>query len=309
MNRTKVYIAIIITLIFSILFYLFYVRFDVIIGYIAEVIDDYSEKEIIIPTSVINNKLYHFDTVKQTNSFIPYSKNDVRNIYYTVLNNGWDKFTFYCPDEYITCSEDVKALANESDFITTINNYVSPYNSYSKYNTLIIGQNEILLTVDKLYTNSEILLINEEIERIITELEIDRTDVKQKDIKKIHDYLIKTVTYDEEYEEGDIVTTSNKANGALIEKVALCSGYTDAFALFMDKLGIKNFKVSTDNHVWNVIYFNDQWLHVDVTWDDDETNNKTAYYFFLIDTEDLLDKDKTDHSFNQDIFLFCLLFD
>lgn len=303
MNRTKTYIAIIILLIFSILFYLFYVRFDVIIGYIAEVIDDYSVKEIIIPTSTVNNKLYHFDTVKQTNSFIPYSKNDLRDIYYTVLNNGWDKFTFYCPDEYVTCSEDVKALANESDFITTINNYVSPYNSYSKYNTLIIGQNEVLLTVDKLYTNAEILLINEEIERIISELEIDRTNVKQKDIKKIHDYLIKNVTYDEEYEEGDIVTTSNKATGALVEKVALCSGYTDTFALFMDKLGIKNFKISTDNHVWNVIYFNDQWLHVDVTWDDDEVNNKTAYYFFLIDTEDLLDKDKTDHSFNQDLYL------
>lgn len=303
MNRTKTYIAIIILLIFSILFYLFYVRFDVIVGYIAEVIDDYSVKEIIIPTSTVNNKLYHFDTVKQTNSFVPYSKNDLRDIYYTVLNNGWDKFTFYCPDEYVTCSEDVKALANESDFITTINNYVSPYNSYSKYNTLIIGQNEILLTVDKLYTNAEILLINEEIERIISELEIDRTNVKQKDIKKIHDYLIKNVTYDEEYEEGDVVTTSNKATGALVEKIALCSGYTDTFALFMDKLGIRNFKVSTDNHVWNVIYFNDQWLHVDVTWDDDETNNKTAYYFFLIDTEDLLDKDKTDHSFNQELYL------
>lgn len=303
MNRTKAYIAIIILLIFSILFYLFYVRFDVIVGYIAEVIDDYSVKEIIIPTSTVNNKLYHFDTVKQTNSFVPYSKNDLRDIYYTVLNNGWDKFTFYCPDEYVTCSEDVKALANESDFITTINNYVSPYNSYSKYNTLIIGQNEILLTVDKLYTNAEILLINEEIERIISELEIDRTNVKQKDIKKIHDYLIKNVTYDEEYEEGDVVTTSNKATGALVDKIALCSGYTDTFALFMDKLGIRNFKVSTDNHVWNVIYFNDQWLHVDVTWDDDETNNKTAYYFFLIDTEDLLDKDKTDHSFNQELYL------
>lgn len=303
MNRTKTYIAIIILLIFSILFYLFYVRFDVIVGYIAEVIDDYSVKEIIIPTSTVNNKLYHFDTVKQTNSFVPYSKNDLRDIYYTVLNNGWDKFTFYCPDEYVTCSEDVKALANESDFITTINNYVSPYNSYSKYNTLIIGQNEILLTVDKLYTNAEILLINEEIERIISELEIDRTNVKQKDIKKIHDYLIKNVTYDEEYEEGDVVTTSNKATGALVDKIALCSGYTDTFALFMDKLGIRNFKVSTDNHVWNVIYFNDQWLHVDVTWDDDETNNKTAYYFFLIDTEDLLDKDKTDHSFNQELYL------
>ena len=295
--------CIVILLIFSILSYLFYVRFDVIVEYMVEILDNYVDKEIIVPTSVTNNKLYHFDTVKQTNSFIPYSKNDLKDIYYTVLNNGWDKFTFYCPDEYVDCPNDVKELANESDFISTINNYVSPFNSYKKYNTLIINENEISLNVEKLYTNEEISLINSEIDRIILELEIDVNNVVQKDIRKIHDYLVKHVTYDEEYVEGDIAATSNKANGALFDKIALCSGYTDAFAIFMDKLGIKNFKVSTDNHVWNVVYINDQWLHVDVTWDDDEVNDKTAYYFFLIDTQDLLDKDMTDHSFNREIYL------
>lgn len=295
--------CIVILLIFSILSYLFYVRFDVIVEYMVEILDNYVDKEIIIPDSISNNKSYHFDTVKQTNSFVPYSKSDLRDIYYTVLNNGWDKFTFYCPDEYVDCPNDVKALANESDFISTINNYVSPFNSYKKYNTLIINEDEISLNVEKLYTNEEIALINSEIDRIILELGIDVNNVVQKDIRKIHDYLVKHVTYDEEYVEGDVVTTSNKANGALFDKIALCSGYTDAFAIFMDKLGIKNFKVSTDNHVWNVVYINDQWLHVDVTWDDDEVNDKTAYYFFLIDTDDLLDKDVTDHSFNRDIYL------
>ena len=166
MYRTTSYIAIIILLIFSILFYLFYVRFDVIVGYLAKIIDDYSVKEIIIPTSTVNNKLYHFDTVKQTNSFIPYSKNDLRDIYYTVLNNGWDKFTFYCPDEYVTCSEDVKALANESDFITTINNYVSPYNCYSK---------DIILRT----TNGAITLENEDKNYQIENLDVNTTNGKE----------------------------------------------------------------------------------------------------------------------------------
>ena len=303
MNRTKTLVCIVILLCFSIIFYIFCVKFDEICDYLADKIQDLTRGEIIIPETKLYSKEYEFKTVKKTMNFVPMNKNDLKEIYYTVLNNGWESFTFYCPREYVGCAEDVKNLANESEFISTINNYVSPFNSYKKYNTLIIGEDEILLTVEKLYSKQEIELLKQEIDIVLKALEIDKNNIVQKDIRKIHDYLTKTVSYDNEYVEGDIFTISNKANGALINNVALCSGYTDAFALFMDELGIENFKVSTENHVWNVIYFNDQWLHVDVTWDDDEVNNKTTHYFFLIDTVDLLDKDKTDHSFNQELFL------
>ena len=303
MNRTKTLVCIVILLCFSIIFYIFCVKFDEICEYLADKIQDYARGEIIIPETKLYSKEYEFRTVNKTMNFIPMNKDDLRDIYYTVLNNGWESFTFYCPREYVGCAEDVKNLANESEFITTINNYVSPYNSYKKYNTLIIGEDEILLTVEKLYSKEEIELLKTEVNLVLNALEIDKNNIVQKDIRKIHDYLIKTVSYDDNYVEGESVTLSNKANGALIDNIALCSGYTDAFALFMDELGIENFKVSTENHVWNVIYFNEQWLHVDVTWDDDEVNNKTTHYFFLIDTEELLEKDKTDHSFNQELYL------
>lgn len=303
MNRTKTLVCIVIFLCFSIIFYIFCVKFDEICDYLTNVITDLTRGEIIIPETKLYSKDYEFKTVKKTMDFVPMNMDDLREIYYTVLNNGWESFTFYCPREYVTCAEDVKTLANESEFISVINNYVSPYNSYKKYNTLIIGENEILLTVEKLYTTEEIEALKFEVNKIITALEIDKNNIVQKDIRKIHDFLTKLVSYDDEYVEGDPVTTSNKANGALFNNIALCSGYTDAFALFMDELGIENFKVSTDNHVWNVIYFNEQWLHVDVTWDDDEVNNKTTHYFFLIDTAELLEKDLTDHSFNQELYL------
>ena len=303
MNRTKTLVCIVIFLCFSIIFYIFCVKFDEICDYLTNVITDLTRGEIIIPETKLYSKDYEFKTVKKTMDFVPMNMDDLREIYYTVLNNGWESFTFYCPREYVTCAEDVKTLANESEFISVINNYVSPYNSYKKYNTLIIGENEILLTVEKLYTTEEIEALKFEVNKIITALEIDKNNIVQKDIRKIHDFLTKLVSYDDEYVEGDPVTTSNKANGALFNNIALCSGYTDAFALFMDELGIENFKVSTDNHVWNVIYFNEQWLHVDVTWDDDEVNDKTTHYFFLIDTAELLEKDLTDHSFNQELYL------
>ena len=40
----------------------------------------------------------------------------------------------------------------------------------------------------------------------------------------------------------------------------------------MDILNIPNFKVSSKEHIWNVIYYNNAWYHIDVTWDDDEIN-------------------------------------
>ena len=33
----------------------------------------------------------------------------------TVLNNGWESFTFYCPREYVTCAEDVKTAISNNE--------------------------------------------------------------------------------------------------------------------------------------------------------------------------------------------------
>ena len=50
------------------------------------------------------------------------------------------------------------------------------------------------------------------------------------------------------------------------------------------------------------MYINEEWKHVDATWDDDDKNNKTYNSFLLIDTEKLLSLDETEHNFNQSFF-------
>ena len=302
MQRRKILVIIILILLFAICGYLFYVKFDEIVGSYKILLDDVIEKEVIIPETKEYNREYDFDCFKNTTNFTPQNQDDIKNIFYTVLNNGWDKFIFYCPNEYTNCAYDIKAIANESDFITTINNYVHPFNSYKRYNTLITGEDEVLIEIEKLYTDDEIDMLNKMIDDIIIELEINKENVTVEDIKKIHDYIAKVTTYDDNYNKNDTTTISNKANGALVNKVALCSGYTDAFALFMDKLGIKNFKVSTDTHVWNAIYFDGKWTHIDITWDDDEVNENNTYNFFMIDTEEMQKLDITEHFFNEQLY-------
>ena len=50
-------------------------------------------------TPLEKNKYYRerdYKYVKITDNFVPSSKQDILNIYYTVVNSGMDKFTFYC---------------------------------------------------------------------------------------------------------------------------------------------------------------------------------------------------------------------
>ena len=61
------------------------------------------QNEIIIKPSndYTKNKDYAF--VKHTTDFEPDSYSDLINIFYTLLDQGWDEFTFYCPSSYTTC--------------------------------------------------------------------------------------------------------------------------------------------------------------------------------------------------------------
>lgn len=109
--------------------------------------------------------------------------------------------------------------------------------------------------------------------------------------------MINNITYDDDYTKTQD-ENSTTAYGAITTKKSICGGYTDAFAIAMDILNIPNFKVSSKEHIWNAIYYNNTWYHIDVTWDDDEINKNNNTNFFMINTDTLLKKDKKDHDFN-----------
>lgn len=305
MKRTKKLFNILLLLITAMLVYGLVTNYEDISTNIVKIIKKYNRKAIVIPTDTKYHRTYLYDTVSETDNFEPKNINDIKKIYYTVLNNGWKSFTFYCDEEYTSCIDDVKKVANSKndEFISTINNYVSPFNAYKKYNTAITGEDMVQLSVEKLYTDEEINRINNIMDGFLTRNKIDSENVTKSDIKKIHDYIINNVTYDEEYEDSNVITESNKATGALFNKKALCSGYSDAFALFMDKINVPNFEVTSAEHQWNAIYFDNKWYHIDTTWDDDEINKFNTTNFFLINTKELLLKDKKEHNFSTDIFL------
>ena len=70
---------------------------------ILDTIIDYYNK---IPTTLNNNeytKEVDVDFVKLTDDFIANNKDELINIYYTIISSGMQEFTFYCDNGYKEC--------------------------------------------------------------------------------------------------------------------------------------------------------------------------------------------------------------
>lgn len=248
---------------------------------------------------------YKYSFLENTKNFSPHSKQDLINIYYTVINAGKDEFTFYCPDDWSDCLSEVKYLANDQTTLSHINNFVHPYNGFKHIETEYDSVGKITIHVDKIYSKKEIEKLNKEVAKVKAVLE--NKNLSQIDqIKIYHDYIINTSKYDSSRSDENIVKyKSDIAYGPLIEKKGLCGGYTDAMALFLEEMNLQNFKVASENHVWNAVQLNNKWYHLDLTWDDPVTpdgKDLLEYNFFLIDTAKLKEIEKEQHIFSENVY-------
>ena len=290
------------------------------IGFINPITDKLASIVSDEPVLVINDaneytKEYDYLFVQRSDDYIPYSFQDLLNIYYSVINNGWDQFTFYCPDEYTECLSDVSKISGDELILTHLNNYIHPFNSFTNIKTSINENGEITLTIEYLYTDEEIQAINAKADEVLASILTEDMDDYEK-IKTIHDYIVNNTKYDvERNEEETSEYDSYTAYGPLFQGYATCNGYTDLMAIFLTKLGYNNFKVATTpdeisysstGHIWNAVYFEDNWLHIDLTWDDPVSSDGKDYLFhtyFLVSTEAMKEADQgetviEEHNFN-----------
>lgn len=297
-----------ITIILCIILTLCYTYKNDIIKYVIS--NSIQNKTVTLPNEEKNYNNYKFLFVQDTNNFHVKNKQEILNVIYTILNHGLDEFTFYCDKDYENCKKEFSEISNDKILLSTINNLVSPYNSYEKIYFQITEYGEIKLNIDRLYSDDEV----NEIENKISEFEKEYIKSDMSDIDKIkafHDYLINKSSYDKQranaIESGKDISNSisHKANGPLINNIALCSGYSDAMKIYLDKLNIPNYKISNTNHIWNRVYINNEWLHLDLTWDDPITSDGRdilLHKFFLITTEELKKLDSTGHNYNVEYY-------
>lgn len=108
-------------------------------------------------------------------------------------------------------------------------------------------------------------------------------------ILAIHDYLVLNIAYDEDaYRNPKTNESAHYVEGALLNQLAVCSGYASTFQLLLLLEGIPCEYVNTDTHAWNLVQVDEKWYHVDVTWDDpipDKEGRVLYTHFMMTDSE------------------------
>ncbi len=237
------------------------------------------------------------------------NKIELINFIYYALNSGISSTERYIDRRYSNYQNDIDMLTinNGEGFketISLLNNFVHPYNSSNNIKLTYGGDYTIGISINKAYSNDDITAINEIVDKVIKEKLNNNMPTREK-IKIIHDYIIDNAEYDKlKYEnKNDTTYKSNTAYGVLVQGYGTCNGYADAMAIFLDKLNIINYKISNSEHIWNLVYLDGKWYHLDLTWDDpisDVNINRDTY--FLITTSELEELNDGTHKFDKSIY-------
>lgn len=109
-------------------------------------------------------------------------------------------------------------------------------------------------------------------------------------MRKVHDYLARTVKYNPRVESGGSIYRINDHNviGPLFEKMAVCEGIARAYQILLKHLNIEctymsgfvNTSQARGDHAWNLVRYNGQIKKVDVTWD--LNDGKVSHRYFMV---------------------------
>lgn len=190
--------------------------------------------------------------------------------------------TYYIPPHI----EGISNLDNEGVGFVRFNTGVEYVGIFDEWDRLGVGMYFAPDDSSRLEENLVTLRIEEILEEIIGP---EMTDEEK--IKAIHDYLTAHITYDPNAVEGESSPMSHTAYGALINGIAVCDGYAEAFKFLLDRVGIENVLIFGEsnengefsgdvNHAWNLVEINGVYFHYDLTWDDDDVNQKTVYTYY-----------------------------
>ncbi len=125
--------------------------------------------------------------------------------------------------------------------------------------------------------------VKTQINNMKAEVEKGKTDLEKARIA--HDLIIRKVYYDHYYASDSPSTPYHQsAYSVFCDSYTVCAGYTKAFGLLMNGVGIDTAGVTSlwvtgmdasgntvrSGHAWNIICLGNSWYNVDLTWDDQD---------------------------------------
>ena len=215
----------------------------------------------------------------------------------------------------ISCTgvSDIKAVIED-----IINSYPEFYyvSQQLELSPGLFGKN-LILTYR--YSKHQINDLNLQIERVMQEILSTNINQHQSDYDKVlvlHDYLKKSIQYDHEA-YNNMNKTRNAFEdsygivGAFLKRKCVCSGFSLAMKAFCDKIGLEclvvsgigNNSLASGPHAWNIVKINGYHHHVDITWDNQFTDDVTVPNYGYLNLDD--DTIAKDHTWNRKNYPLC----
>lgn len=141
--------------------------------------------------------------------------------------------------------------------------------------------------------------VNSKVDEIInTIIKSDYNDFQK--VYAVTRYVVASCEYDDDTAsklkanpDADLPDDPFNAYGALINGVAVCSGYSDAIQKLLTRCGVEATVINSDkmNHAWNVVKIEGNYYELDSTWMDGGTISDFFKYFVV--STSALSKDHT----------------
>lgn len=194
-------------------------------------------------------------------------------------------------EEYL--SEVMYAICNDRPDIFYYNGYQIP-EGYLYDNTCVktfIYNISIFSTTS--YTADNIIGFYSDMMSVMKNIPVDLSN-RYNFVKSVHDYLCNTIYYPD-LDTSEYTGNSHDAYGALVEKTAVCQGYSEAFKIICDYYKVPCVSIYGDGvttagsgaHMWNAVQMDDGlWYFIDVTWNDQTGTSVNMIFddFFLVGT-------------------------
>lgn len=108
-------------------------------------------------------------------------------------------------------------------------------------------------------------------------------------VKAFHDYIVNNTEY---RDTGD---RSHSAAGPLLDGLAVCEGYSNAFDMLCYLSGVECMRINGLGlgglHAWNIVKIDGQWYNIDVTWDDPVSTRPILCYDYFLVSDNVLARD------------------
>lgn len=160
-------------------------------------------------------------------------------------------------------------------------------------------QQDIEFNITYFIDNSKLTISRNKSKEIVNRF-IKSTMSEKEKIRILHNYLVSNCNYDYNYNIDELPNITSSSYGALINGIAVCSGYASALNQLLIDANIKTMTISGTSrgrgHVWNKVLINDKEYYIDSTWND--TDFFISYEYLLVDEN----KMKKEHEWENNKF-------